>query len=123
MGGKISSRPFILTPLNLSGKIPFRPFGPYRFLTYSPRYPLVLRSSVDNINSPQPARHNLQLCYARPIAVDVVDAFGIDNTRYSRPAGHDLSRATCDHSLLMLSKLRFHRSSLIVHRSTFIVSL
>ena len=27
--------------------------------------------SFDNIVFPQPARHNLQLCYARPIAVDV----------------------------------------------------
>jgi hypothetical protein len=27
----------------------------------------------DNIVFPQPARHNLQLCYARPIAADVVE--------------------------------------------------
>ena len=33
--------------------------------------------SFDNIVFPQPARHNLQLCNARPIAADVVDAFSI----------------------------------------------
>ena len=29
--------------------------------------------SFDNIVFPQPARHNLQLCYARPIAADVFE--------------------------------------------------
>ena len=34
----------------------------------------------DNTVFPQPARHNLQLCNARPIAADVVDAFSINHT-------------------------------------------
>ena len=33
--------------------------------------PAIALFSFDNIVFPQPARHNLQLCYARPIAADV----------------------------------------------------
>ena len=35
--------------------------------------PAIALFSFDNIVFPQPARHNLQLCYARPIAADVVE--------------------------------------------------
>ena len=48
--------------------------------------------SFDNIVFPQPARHNLQLCYARPIAADVVE-----------PSVADLG--------FQLSDFTFHRTS------------